>query len=146
MIGSLILAKVVLIFDMLPMIKKMDKLLNIYRVFIRSFIYLAGFLWLLVYNFRWLSKQIVADHWHKKRKLYAATFAVTFLLLGIVAATNIQGINPASLATSRNTSAQSDLPNIVILSSRVARRCRLAATRARDKNQDSTDITDDPIG
>jgi hypothetical protein len=42
-IGSLILAKVVLIFDKLPLTKKMDIFPNIYRVFFRSFIYLIGF-------------------------------------------------------------------------------------------------------
>lgn len=42
-IGALILAKVVLIFDLLPISKKSDHLPNIYRVFFRSFIYICGF-------------------------------------------------------------------------------------------------------
>lgn len=44
LIGSLILAKVVLIFDNLPVLKKMDSIRNIYRVFLRSLIYLLGFI------------------------------------------------------------------------------------------------------
>ena len=44
LIGSLILGKVVLIFDKLPLTKKMDFLPNIYRVFFRSSIYLSGFI------------------------------------------------------------------------------------------------------
>jgi len=43
LIGSLILGKVVLIFDKLPVTKKMDFLPNIYRVFFRSLIYLFGY-------------------------------------------------------------------------------------------------------
>lgn len=43
-VGSLILAKVVLIFDLLPLSKRMDYLPNIYRVFFRSFVYLLGFI------------------------------------------------------------------------------------------------------
>jgi hypothetical protein len=43
LIGSLILAKVVLIFDLLPVTKKVDHLPNIYRVIFRSFIYLLGY-------------------------------------------------------------------------------------------------------
>jgi len=42
-VGSLIIAKVVLIFDLLPLSKKMDHLANIYRVIFRSFVYLLGF-------------------------------------------------------------------------------------------------------
>jgi hypothetical protein len=42
-VGSLIIAKVVLIFDLLPLSKRMDHLPNIYRVFFRSFVYLLGF-------------------------------------------------------------------------------------------------------
>lgn len=42
-VGSLIIAKVVLIFDLLPLSKKMDHLPNIYRVFFRSLVYLSGF-------------------------------------------------------------------------------------------------------
>lgn len=42
-IGSLILGKVVLIFDKLPLTRKMDFLPNIYRVFFRSLIYLLGY-------------------------------------------------------------------------------------------------------
>ena len=43
LIGSLILGKVVLIFDKLPVTKKMDFLPNVYRVFFRSLIYLLGY-------------------------------------------------------------------------------------------------------
>lgn len=43
LIGSLILGKVVLIFDKLPLTKKMDYLPNIYRVFFRSLVYLLGY-------------------------------------------------------------------------------------------------------
>jgi hypothetical protein len=43
LVGSLILGKVVLIFDKLPLTKKMDHTPNIYRVFFRSFIYLLGY-------------------------------------------------------------------------------------------------------
>lgn len=43
LVGSLIIAKVVLIFDLLPITKKMDHLPNIYRVFFRSLIYILGF-------------------------------------------------------------------------------------------------------
>jgi len=43
LIGSLILGKVVLIFDKLPLTKKMDFLPNIYRVFFRSLVYLIGY-------------------------------------------------------------------------------------------------------
>ena len=43
LIGSLILAKVVLILDKLPLTRKMDIFPNIYRVFFRSFVYLIGF-------------------------------------------------------------------------------------------------------
>lgn len=43
LVGSLIIAKVVLIFDLLPVTKKMDHLPNIYRVFFRSLIYILGF-------------------------------------------------------------------------------------------------------
>jgi len=43
LVGSLILAKVVLIFDLLPLTKRTDKLLNIYRVFLRSLIYIFGY-------------------------------------------------------------------------------------------------------
>jgi hypothetical protein len=44
LVGSLILAKVVLIFDLLPLSKRMDHLPNIYRVFFRSLVYLLGFI------------------------------------------------------------------------------------------------------
>lgn len=44
LIGSLILGKVVLIFDKLPLTRKMDFLPNIYRVFFRSLIYLLGYI------------------------------------------------------------------------------------------------------
>jgi hypothetical protein len=44
LIGSLIIAKVVLIFDLLPISKKSDHLPNAYRVLFRSFIYLLGYL------------------------------------------------------------------------------------------------------
>jgi hypothetical protein len=43
LVGSLILAKVVLLFDLLPLTKKTEKLLNIYRVFLRSLIYIFGY-------------------------------------------------------------------------------------------------------
>ncbi len=43
LIGSLIIAKVVLIFDLLPATKKTSHLINIYRVIIRSLIYIFGF-------------------------------------------------------------------------------------------------------
>ena len=43
LVGSLILAKVVLLFDLLPVTKKTEKLLNIYRVFLRSLIYIFGY-------------------------------------------------------------------------------------------------------
>jgi hypothetical protein len=43
LVGSLIIAKVVLIFDLLPLTKKTDALLNIYRVFLRSLIYIFGY-------------------------------------------------------------------------------------------------------
>ena len=44
LVGSLIIAKVVLIFDLLPLTRKTDRLLNIFRVFFRSLIYIAGYL------------------------------------------------------------------------------------------------------
>jgi hypothetical protein len=44
LIGSLIIAKVVLIFDLLPVTKKTDRLANIYRVLLRSLIYGVGYL------------------------------------------------------------------------------------------------------
>jgi hypothetical protein len=44
LVGSLIIAKVVLIFDLLPVTKKTDHLPNIYRVFFRSFIYILGYI------------------------------------------------------------------------------------------------------
>lgn len=43
LIGSLILAKVVLILDKLSLTKKMDVFPNIYRVFFRSLVYSVGF-------------------------------------------------------------------------------------------------------
>ena len=43
LVGSLILAKVILIFDMLPVTKKTDHMANIYRVFFRSIIYFLGY-------------------------------------------------------------------------------------------------------
>ena len=43
LVGSLIIAKVILIFDLLPLTKRMDHLPNIYRVLFRSLIYLLGF-------------------------------------------------------------------------------------------------------
>lgn len=43
LIGSLIIAKVVLVFDLLPITKKTDHLPNIYRVFFRSVIYISGY-------------------------------------------------------------------------------------------------------
>jgi hypothetical protein len=43
LVGSLIIAKVVLIFDLLPFSKKMDHLPNIYRVIFRSLVYLLGY-------------------------------------------------------------------------------------------------------
>jgi len=43
LLGSLIIAKVVLIFDLLPITKKADHLPNIYRVIFRSLIYIIGF-------------------------------------------------------------------------------------------------------
>jgi hypothetical protein len=43
LVGSLIIAKVVLVFDLLPLTKRTDNLPNIYRVFFRSFVYLLGF-------------------------------------------------------------------------------------------------------
>lgn len=43
LVGSLIIAKVVLIFDLLPVTKKVDHLPNIYRVFFRSLVYLLGY-------------------------------------------------------------------------------------------------------
>jgi hypothetical protein len=42
-VGSLIIAKVVLIFDLLPITKRSDHLPNIYRVFFRSLVYLVGY-------------------------------------------------------------------------------------------------------
>ncbi|PLW97267.1 MAG: hypothetical protein C0591_07045 [Marinilabiliales bacterium] len=44
LVGSLILAKVVLIFDLLQLSRRMDHSPNIYRVFFRSFVYLLGFI------------------------------------------------------------------------------------------------------
>lgn len=43
LVGSLIIAKVVLIFDLVPATKKTDHLPNIYRVFFRSGIYILGY-------------------------------------------------------------------------------------------------------
>jgi hypothetical protein len=43
LIGFLIIVKVVLIFDLIPLTKHVNRLLNIYRVFLRSLIYLAGY-------------------------------------------------------------------------------------------------------
>lgn len=43
LVGSLIIAKIVLILDMLAVTKKTDHLPNIYRVFFRSFVYLLGY-------------------------------------------------------------------------------------------------------
>jgi len=43
LVGSLIIAKVVLIFDLLPITKKTSHLINIYRVVLRSLIYIFGF-------------------------------------------------------------------------------------------------------
>jgi hypothetical protein len=43
-IGSLIMGKVVLIFDNIPLTRRMDVFPNIYRVFFRSFVYLIGFI------------------------------------------------------------------------------------------------------
>ena len=43
LVGALIIAKVVLVFDLLPITKKADHLPNIYRVFFRSFIYIIGY-------------------------------------------------------------------------------------------------------
>jgi hypothetical protein len=43
LVGSLIIAKVVLIFDLLPITKKFDHLPNIYRVLFRSCIYVLGY-------------------------------------------------------------------------------------------------------
>jgi len=44
LIGALILGKVVLIFDNLPILKKYKYLPKIYDVFIRSFVYLGGYI------------------------------------------------------------------------------------------------------
>lgn len=44
LVGSLILGKVVLIFNNIPMVKKYDYLPKIYGVFIKSLVYLAGFI------------------------------------------------------------------------------------------------------
>jgi len=44
LIGSLIFAKIILIFDLLPVTKKSDNLPNIFRVFFRSLIYLVGYI------------------------------------------------------------------------------------------------------
>ena len=44
LVGSLIIAKVVLIFDLLTLSKRMDHFPNIVRVFFRSSIYLLGFI------------------------------------------------------------------------------------------------------
>ena len=44
LVGSLIIAKVVLIFDLLPLSKRMDRFPNIYRVFFRSLVYILGFI------------------------------------------------------------------------------------------------------
>ena len=43
LVGSLILAKVVMIFDLLPLSKRMDHYPNIYRVIFRSLFYLLGY-------------------------------------------------------------------------------------------------------
>jgi len=43
LVGSLIIAKVVLIFDLLPLSKRMDHFANIYRVIFRSLVYILGF-------------------------------------------------------------------------------------------------------
>jgi hypothetical protein len=43
LVGSLIIAKVVLVFDLLPVTKKTDHLPSIYRVFFRSLVYILGF-------------------------------------------------------------------------------------------------------
>jgi len=43
LVGSLIIAKVVLIFDLLPVTKKTEHLLNIFRVLLRSLIYIIGY-------------------------------------------------------------------------------------------------------
>jgi hypothetical protein len=43
LVGSLIIGKVVLIFDLVPVTKKTDHLPNIYRVFFRSCIYIMGY-------------------------------------------------------------------------------------------------------
>ncbi len=43
LLGSLIIAKVVLIFDLLPITKKTAHLLNVYRVLLRSLIYIFGY-------------------------------------------------------------------------------------------------------
>lgn len=48
LVGSLIIAKVVLIFDLLPVTKKTDHLPNIFRVFFRSLIYILGY---MIYTF-----------------------------------------------------------------------------------------------
>lgn len=44
LVGSLIIAKVVLIFDLVPATKRADHLPNIYRVFFRSGIYILGYI------------------------------------------------------------------------------------------------------
>jgi len=43
LVGALIIAKVVLLVDLLPLTKRMDNHSNIYSVLFRSFIYLVGF-------------------------------------------------------------------------------------------------------
>lgn len=83
LLGALIIAKVVLVFDLLPITKKADHLPNIYRVFFRSLIYLIGF---VIFTFlEHLVKGLIggesfaASLEHSFHGLYAQPFLVSFV-------------------------------------------------------------------
>ena len=83
LIASLILAKVVLIFDLLPLTKKTDNLLNIYRVFLRSLIYIFGY---IVFTFlEHLIKELIDGESYSQalkatvHHLFSPAFITTFI-------------------------------------------------------------------
>lgn len=87
LIGSLILGKVVLIFDKIPLTKKMDFLPNIYRVFFRSLVYLLGFVLFTLLE-HWVKGLIDGDNFsqawihsfhHLEEKDFLTSLVVIFI-------------------------------------------------------------------
>lgn len=80
----------------------------------RRYIYAILFLALLAYNFRWISRELLADHWKRLKTHYTVALSS---LLALLASYSIMAYQqPDATALAASGKPDTSLPNILILS------------------------------